>query len=122
MRLDALVALGRRGEALALLDALAAKGFAGLPRPDELRVLRGDLLLEQGRFTEALASFGAPGPDAAPTLRERALYGEAVARARLGDAQGSRRDFARYLQAFPEGRHAKEAREALAPAGAKQPL
>ncbi|MHB8420222.1 MAG: tetratricopeptide repeat protein [Myxococcales bacterium] len=124
-RLEALLALGRREEAGRLLDGFAQRDFAALPRSDELRVVRGELLLEQGRFAEALASFEAPGADATPALRERALYGRALCHARLGDPEGSRRDFARYLEGFPQGRHAAEAREALrgAPAAtAKAPL
>lgn len=112
-RLDALIALSRHSEALSLLDGFAEASFAGLPRPDELRVLRGELLLEKGRFADALASFSAAGTEALPDLHERALWGRAVCRVRLGDLAGSRREFAQYLSAFPEGRHAREARAAL---------
>jgi hypothetical protein len=109
--LDALLRLGRKGDALGLLDGLAVRGFAGVPRAGELRVLRGELLAEQGRCSEALGSFASPAGDEA--VRERALYGQAVCRARLGDSEGSRRDFEQLLAAFPGGAHAEAARQAL---------
>ncbi|MHB8417481.1 MAG: tetratricopeptide repeat protein [Myxococcales bacterium] len=112
-RLQALLLLGKRAEAAALLDGFAAHAFVGLPRSQELRVLRGELLTEQGRFAEALRSFDGAGAEADPALRERALFGRALCRARLGDAAGSREDFERYLELFPEGAHAKQARGAL---------
>jgi TolA-binding protein len=109
--LDALLRLGRKGEAVALLDDLAARGFRGMSRAAELRILRGELLAEQGRCPEALAIFGLQ--ESGGPLRERALYGRAVCLARTGDAQGSRRGFEELLAAFPQGPHADAARQAL---------
>jgi TolA-binding protein len=109
-RLQTLLALGRDDEALSALDAQ--------PRPlaPELGVLRGELRAGRGRCIEAIADFeavmtaaGARGPS-----RERALYGEAVCQARLGAVEAAGRRYAEYLQRFPSGRFAAEARRALA--------
>ncbi len=72
-RLHALLALGRRAEALRLLDGLAAGNFAGLPRTDELRSLYGQLLQEAGRPREAACgrTGGCKVPPAADTHARR---------------------------------------------------
>jgi hypothetical protein len=101
----------RSGPALGLLDGMALGGSA---RDLELAVVRGELRAEAGRCPEAESDFTAAlsrarlGP-----LAERALYGRASCRSRRGDGAGARADLERYLEAFPQGRHAGEARRAL---------
>ena len=110
MRVDALLALGRRDGALRVLDGLT---LAGLPRARELVLLRAELRSEAGRCRDALADFGSAIIEAADTLDERALYGRALCRARLGNFDGARNDLDRYLVRFPDGRFAADARHAL---------
>ena len=76
--------LGRRSEALAVLELLS---LDKLPRAAELGVLRGELRAEAGRHRDAIADF-TPCADVArcrPETEERALYGRASCRARVGD-------------------------------------
>jgi hypothetical protein len=112
-RIDALLALGRRGEALERLDALAK--IDSLPRAAELRVLRGELRAGRGALPGAVSDFGAVlGMAGAPdAVLERALYGRGSSRARLGDAAGARADLQDYLRRFPQGRFAGPAGRAL---------
>src|SRR5260370_34396737 len=104
--------LGRDDELLRLLERVS---FAGVPRAAELRVLRGELRMTRGRFAEALDDFEATlvagGPD---TIVERALFGRASCRLRLGDADGARADLRRYLERFPASPRAAEVRASLA--------
>jgi len=110
-RLDALLALGRKAEALAVLERLAVDR---LGRGAELRVLRAELRApsEPARalndFDRALAS-GLSG-----SLEERALFGRAGVSLRLGDRATARADLERYLERYPNGRFATEARRQLA--------
>lgn len=107
-RLDALMGLGRPAVALSLLDEIALAG----PRPDELLVLRGELRANSGRLREAIQDFDRVLSRKAPrSLHERALYGRASARLRLGDARGATGDFEEYLSRFPDGKHAAEVRQ-----------
>jgi len=88
--------------------------LASLPQGRELRVLRAGLAVEVGRCLEAQAIFDdslrqvAAGP-----LEERALFGRASCAQRLGDNERSRRDLERYLERYPKGRFAAQARAAL---------
>jgi hypothetical protein len=109
-RVDALLSLGRRGDALVALESV---DVAGLPRARELTVVRGELRAEAGRCKQAARDFdiAAALTDA---LGERALWGRAGCRARLGDRDGARADLERYLERFPSGKFASEARRALA--------
>ena len=110
---ESLVTLGRRAEALAVLDVLS---LDKLPRAAELGVLRGELRAEAGRQRDAIADF-APCADVAgcrPETAERALYGRASCRERLGDRAGARADLEHYLARFPQGRFARAVRAALA--------
>ena len=85
LRVEALVALGRRREALARLEALGVDGDL------ELRLARAELSIP-GRCERALGDFDAVVAAAPATLLERALYGRARCRRELGDAAGSARD------------------------------
>ena len=109
---ESLVVLGRRSEALAVLELLS---LDKLPRAAELGVLRGELRAEAGRHRDAIADF-TPCADVArcrPETAERALYGRASCRERLGDRAGARADLERYLVRFPQGRFARAVRAAL---------
>lgn len=111
-RVDALLALGRRSQVLAALDGIELQG---LPRGAELRVLRGELLAEAERYSAATRDFDvALNAPSSPALQERALYGRALCRAALGDIEGSKSDLTTYLERYPAGRFAGEARKALA--------
>lgn len=117
-RLDTLLFLDRRGEALALLDGM---GPTRTVRARELAVLRGELRSEAGRCGEAIADFtralrGEAGTEAAGArdgIEERARYGRATCLARGGDWAGAREDLRGYLERFPDGRFAAAARQRL---------
>jgi hypothetical protein len=111
-RIDALLALGRRGEALDRLERLAIEG---LPRAAELRVLRGELRAGHGELVGAASDFSAVlgMPGAPSSVVERALYGRGSSRARLGDTAGARADLQGYLKRFPRGQFAGPAGRAI---------
>jgi hypothetical protein len=114
-RVDALLRLGRDSEALSLLDAASERNFDGYPRPAQLRVLRGELLAKSGRCSEAIPIFSGALSDAqSGQAAERALYGRANCRATLGEGAASRADLQSYLELYPQGYFAAEARRALA--------
>jgi len=111
-RMEALLKLGRNGEALSLLDAqhLTAKG------PDrEMLVARAELRADKARWVAALRDFDQLLSSSGQTdpVNERALFGRANCRAKTGDQEGSRRDFESYLVHFPHGRFVAQARAAL---------
>jgi len=54
LRAEALLQIGRKGDALAELDRLS---LAQMPNSDEPHVLRGELRAAVGRWREALADF-----------------------------------------------------------------
>lgn len=110
-RIDALLALGRRGEVLKVLEGVE---LGTLPRRIELQVLRGELLSEAGRCASGLGDFDQVllVPRAA-AIEERALFGRAVCRGAVGDQSGHTSDLKSYLDRFPDGRFAKAARAAL---------
>ena len=110
-RVDALLVLGRQGEALVALNALTLQGSG---REQELRVIRGELgaASDCGR---AIADFDQILSTAASSdLAERALYGRAVCRSRLGRQDEATRDAERYLEKFPGGRFRREAQRLIA--------
>ena len=109
-RVEALMTLGRRQEALGLIEATPA-----LPLGRETTLLRGELRASAGRCREAVGDFGAV-LSAIPrdALDDRALFGRAFCRARNGDRVGARAEMLQYLSTFPQGRFAVEARRALA--------
>ena len=112
MRLEALLRLGRNTAALTLLDGQRLSAH-GLER--EMLVARAELRAEKGRAAAAVHDFDLilSSPGRADGITERALYGRAVCRARAGDREGARGDFAKYLTAFPQGRFAQDVRSAL---------
>jgi tetratricopeptide (TPR) repeat protein len=111
LRAEALLGLGRNADALGVLDHLS---LAGMPNRDERWVLRGELRAAAGRWREACADFesalATPKIDSgARGVKERALWGRASARSRLGDEAGARADLTLYLRLFPTGRFATQA-------------
>lgn len=119
LRIEALLALGRHDEALSLLDRTQ---LASLPNREEQLVVRGELRAADRRWREARQDFddalGAgralPGASArARPILERALWGRASARSRLGDEDGARADLELYLKHFPDGRFAASATTSL---------
>ena len=118
LRIEALLALGRRDEALSALDGAP---LASLPNRDEQLVVRGELRAADRRwraaeqdFDEVLRERSLPAASArARDLQERALWGRAAARSRLGDEDGARADLELYLRHFPAGRFAGPAASLL---------
>ena len=115
-RVDALLALGRRAEALAILEQLP---LAQLGRGGELELLRAELhaASDCGR---ALKDFDLLVTRAlAAPLMERALYGRAACELSVGDRSHAERDLNQYLARFPEGRFADRVRAQLGKASGK---
>ena len=118
LRIEALLALGQRDEALAVLDRAP---LASLPNRDEQLVVRGELRAANRRwrearqdFDEALAVHVLPAASAkVRAIQERALWGRSSARSRLGDQAGARADLDLYLRHFPGGRFAGPAASLL---------
>lgn len=110
-RVQALLGLERRKMALEVLDHMS-EGELGAS--SNLRVLRGELRAESRHYADAKADFQLALRSAEGPLAERALYGSASSRSRLKDDAGALHDLEEYLRRFPEGRHAAEARRALA--------
>lgn len=108
-RVDALLLSGQRAEALAILERVS---FARLPRGGELRVLRGELRAASGRCQDALADFVASSAMTAD-VAERALYGQGMCRAHLGDVATAEADLRAYLSRFPSGRFKDSAQTTL---------
>jgi hypothetical protein len=106
-RLDAFMALGRRAEALALLDQLPIDHIG---RGPELRVVRAELRAREDAASAVRDFDAALAVALSPALLERALFGRAASRLRSGDSVGARADFSQYLQRYPSGRFAAEAR------------
>jgi hypothetical protein len=111
-RVEALLRMGSLKRALAVLDELTPRP-AGRGR--ELLATRGELRAEAARCGEALADFEPLLVDdgARDLISERALYGRAACRARLGENDAARSDLETYLARFPAGRFAVRARAAL---------
>jgi hypothetical protein len=110
LRVEVLLALRRDGQALAVLEHL---DFSATPRGDELRVTRGELRAQRD-CPRALEDFdqvlgGAP----AAAVAERALRGRAVCPLRTGDQGAAQAALRAYLERFPQGPFAAEARRHL---------
>jgi TolA-binding protein len=110
VRVDATLALGRRGEARRLLDELDLREN---PRRDELEVTRAELHSPDD-CRAAIAGFAAVlGRDPSAGIAERALRGRARCHLVMGQTELARADLARYLERFPNGPLASEARQRL---------
>jgi len=110
LRVDALLLAGRAAEAQVTLSRLT---LAATARDRELRLIRAELATDKD-CAAALADYRSVW-DAHPegAWGERALWGQAVCAARLGDEPRARLDLTRYLAQFPDGPHAGEARARL---------
>jgi hypothetical protein len=111
-RVEALLQLGRREDALAILDLMTLPSTG---KRRDMLVTRGELRARAGRCAEALIDFGLTLTREAQddVAAERALYGRASCRARLGDADGARADLEAYVARFPSGRFAADVRASL---------
>lgn len=119
LRVEALLALGRKDEALSVLEHAP---ITAAPNRDEQLVLRGELRSSNGRWVEASEDFdevlrrhadSSAVSGKARGLQERALWGRAAARSRLGHEADARADLALYLRLFPHGRFADSAANLL---------
>jgi hypothetical protein len=113
VRLDALLRLERRQQALAVLEPIRLEEH---PRRRELHVLRGELLTSQRSWSLAVADFTSALRGDRSALEERALQGRARCLLLLGRATEARADLRDYLKRFPAGPFAVRAGAALAPA------
>jgi hypothetical protein len=111
LKVEALIALGRRSEALVALDDYR---LAGEGTGNSLQVTRAELIADHS-CPRAIAAFDELLADAtSSTLTlERALRGRAICHARTGNRDAATRDWRAYLDRFPDGRFAREARLAL---------
>jgi hypothetical protein len=106
-RVDALLVLGRRDDARRELSTLPIEHVG---RKNELRLIRAELRADQD-CRGALSDFHVLVEQALTTaFAERALFGRGACLLRLGDDAGAARDFARYLERFPNGRFAAQIR------------
>jgi hypothetical protein len=106
-RVDALLVLGRRDDARRELSTLPIERVG---RKYELRLIRAELRADQD-CSAALSDFQVLVEQALPAaFAERALFGRGACLLRLGDDAGAARDFARYLERFPNGRFAAQIR------------
>jgi hypothetical protein len=108
VRVEALMQLGRRAEALVVLDESSVPTDEG---GAELRLVRADLRLAAGRARAALSDYEGIDPgDRSDALVARSLFGQARCWHALGDAARTLAALDRYLAAFPLGRDAPAAR------------
>jgi hypothetical protein len=106
-RVDALLVLGRRDDARRELSTLPIERVG---RKNELRLIRAELRADQD-CSAALSDFQVLVEQPLPVVfAERALFGRGACLLRLGDDAGAERDFARYLERFPNGRFAAQIR------------
>jgi hypothetical protein len=106
-RVDALLVLGRRQDARRELSALPLERVG---RKSELRLIRAELRADED-CRSALSDFQVLVDQPLPAgWAERALFGRGACLLKLGDKAGAERDFARYLERFPEGRFASQIR------------
>ena len=111
-RVDALLVLGRRQEARRELSALPIESVG---RNRELRLIRAELRADDD-CRAALEDFQVLVSQPLPAAwQERALFGRGACLLRSGDRAGAQRDFARYLELFPNGRFSAQIRAQGAP-------
>jgi len=107
-RIEVLLTLDRRAEALAILNGMT---FPDSARGRELLVVRAELRAAGG-CREAVADFTRALGDAAleAPLQERALHGRAACYLTTGNRPAANADLDAYLRRFPDGRFAAESR------------
>jgi tetratricopeptide (TPR) repeat protein len=113
-RVNALILLGRRSEALSELESVSSSALRRMPHGDELFLLRAELLKERGDCATAMSTFNQVLEEGPAGLAERALWGRAGCRAAMGELEESRNDLQQYLRLFPNGVFSKRVRAALA--------
>ncbi|MDB4969988.1 MAG: hypothetical protein JWN44_5677 [Myxococcales bacterium] len=111
VRIEAFLELGDRNAALAALDTLP---LPDVPRGEELLVLRGDMRAEAKRWEDAINDYSRGTAVATTQLIERSLFGRANCRMGTGEISLAQADLRDYLQRFPNGRYAADARRMLA--------
>jgi tetratricopeptide (TPR) repeat protein len=79
-------------------------------RVDQVHVLRGNLLRDEGRCQEAIDDYAAVRSAA---LADDALYSTAYCQRRLGDRARAAATLHEYLKRFPGGAHRKDAERAI---------
>jgi len=97
LRVEALLALGREGAALRLLDGAALTDVAAA---HSLLVTRGRLRAAANRCADGVGDFDLVLAESRKPERQ-ALFGRAVCRKLLGDGAGARADLERYRREFP---------------------
>jgi hypothetical protein len=112
-RVEALLALDRRVDALAVLKTMPISA-TGVDR--RLLVGRGELHAETGDCSTAVADFTAViNSQQRDGFDERALQGRAACRQRLGQTSAARADLNLYLARYPNGRFAAQSRARVGP-------
>jgi hypothetical protein len=101
VRVETLILLERKPEALNVLDAMALKEGG---RETELLLLRAELRASMD-CSKAIVDFGIVlGRAARDEYHERALFGRGVCYHALGNEIDAGHDFENYLQRFPKGK------------------
>ncbi len=110
-RVEALLALDRRGDALVVLDGM---WLTATSRGRSLAVVRGELRAGAQRCPEAIPDFSQVlDVSPADTLAEKALHGRIACLISIGENGAARADAQTYLERFPSGRFASEVRRVL---------
>ncbi|MEO8214376.1 MAG: hypothetical protein ABI560_14345 [Myxococcales bacterium] len=109
-RVEALLIAGRLDDARRVL---AGQTLGSGARDREMLTIRAELTARTD-CVGALRDFETVlGQSSAGPLGERALWGRAACRVRLGNEAGAQADLSAYLARFPAGAHAARARERL---------
>ena len=97
LRVEAMLALGRKAEVLRMLDGAVLTDVAA---SRSLLVTRGELRAAANRCADGLGDFDRV-LDGANQADRQALYGRALCRKKLGDTAGAQADVERYRREFP---------------------
>ena len=97
LRVEAMLALGRKGEVLRLLDGAVLTDVAA---SRSLLITRGELRATANRCAESIGDFDEVLA-AAKQADRQALFGRAMCRKKVGDSAGARADVERYRREFP---------------------
>ena len=97
LRVEAMLALGRKAEVLRMLDGAVLTDVAA---SRSLLVTRGELRAAANRCADGLGDFDRV-LDGSKQADRQALYGRALCRKKLGDTAGAQADVERYRREFP---------------------